>query len=526
MGLKAPPVSAEPGRQQGPLGSARPPAQTIIVHIPQLSSGRDVCSDDNSSCRRWGLQLEDQSLSRTHGVLAGTLLPLAGIVERHFLDKRRIDPACVLMVLQIAAILVFGAVTVSRFHVFAEVDERAHLAYVQEVAEHERIPWVGRDYVPWQELAIEQGTYPRPSQLDPRLLGLRGSSYEGWQPPLYYVLAAPAFLIPSNYRDKVYAVRAFDLFLLSAALIVSALLARAVFGERWRFAFCVMLSTFMWPGVIVRAITVSNAALELPVVLLYVLAVWRATTKRSTRWLLAASGLLGLCVLTQLTLVCLAPLLAFPLIKQPYEHRVRHALGITALTLALPLAMVAPWLASNETRYGALTASSLEERMTGNGPAAPRFDLNAVSPGLARLTRVVLPQEWWQEYKGLLGVILVVLPILLLVSAVPIVRRSRSPRAQAFGILAAPLLLGIATLIGIALLGAWPDALFPRYLNPMIPPFACFTVLAWRRSRMREGPLLGFAASSSLAAAIIWFYMVGAYYFTNTVGATFGIHAA
>lgn len=38
--------------------------------------------------------------------------------------------------------------------------------------------------------------------------------------------------------------------------------------------------------------------------------------------------------------------------------------------------------------------------MTGNGPATPRFDLHAVGPGLARLTRVVLPQEWWQEYRG------------------------------------------------------------------------------------------------------------------------------
>ncbi len=33
----------------------------------------------------------------------------------------------------------------------------------------------------------------------------------------------------------------------------------------------------LWPGVTVRAVTVSNAALELPLVLLYVLALWSAT---------------------------------------------------------------------------------------------------------------------------------------------------------------------------------------------------------------------------------------------------------
>src|SRR5271165_879465 len=202
-----------------------------------------------------------------------------------------------LMVVQIAAIVVLGAVTVSRFHVFAEVDERAHLAYVQEVAEHGRIPWVGRDYVPWQELAIEQGTYPHRSGLDPRALGLRGSSYEGWQPPLYYVLAAPAFLIESNYRDKVYAVRAFDLLLLLAAVVILAFLARAVFGQYWRVPYCLALSTLLWPGVIVRAVTVSNAALEVPLVALYVLVVWTATTKPRAWSLVTVGGLLGLCML-------------------------------------------------------------------------------------------------------------------------------------------------------------------------------------------------------------------------------------
>jgi 4-amino-4-deoxy-L-arabinose transferase-like glycosyltransferase len=440
--------------------------------------------------------------------------------------KLRCDPTRVLMVLQIAAIVTLGAVTVSRFHVFAEVDERAHLAYVQEVAEHGRIPWVGRDHVSWQELAIEQGTYPRPSGLDPRVLGLRGSSYEGWQPPLYYVLAAPAFLIVHNYRDKVYAVRAFDLLLLLAAVVILAFLARAVFRRRWRAPYCLALSTLLWPGVIVRAVTVSNAALELPLVLLYVLVVWTATAKPRAWSLVAAGGVLGLCVLTQITLVCLAALLGFPLVRYLRRPRGRFALGAAVLTLALPLAMVAPWLASNESRYDALTASSLEERLTAPyGPAGPRSGSGAIASGLGRLTRAALPQEWWSEYKGLLGVILVALPALLLVAALPTMSRLPLLRTHAAGLLAAPLLLVIATLIGIVLLAAWPAALFPRYLNPMVAPFALFAALAWREARMREGSLLGLAALSSSVAGLIWFYLAGAYYFTN-VGATLGIHAA
>jgi hypothetical protein len=332
----------------------------------------------------------------------------------------------------------------------------------------------------------------------------------------------------NNYRDKVYAVRAFDLLLLLAAVVILAFLARAVFGRRWRVPYCFALSTLLWPGVIVRAITVSNSALELPLVLLYVFVVWTATAKPRARSLVAAAGVLGLCVLTQLTLVCLAALLVFPLVGYLRGIRGRFAFGaaVLTLTLALPLAMVAPWLASNESRYGALTASSLEERLTGAyGPAGPRSGVGAVASGLGRLTRVALPQEWWSQRKGFLGVISFALPVLLLVAALPAIWRLSLLRTQAAGLLASPLLLGIATLIGIVLLAAWPAALFPRYLNPMVAPFALFAGFAWRQTPMREGPLLGLAALSCSVAGLIWFYMAGVYYFPN-VGATLGIHGA
>jgi hypothetical protein len=438
----------------------------------------------------------------------------------------RRSPMSALIMLQIVAILVLGAVTVFRFHIFAEVDERAHLAYVQEIAEHDRIPWVGRDYVSWQELAVEQGTYPRPSGLNPRLLGVRGSNYEGWQPPLYYMLAAPAFLIPNDYHDKILAVRAFDLLLLLAAVAVLALLSRGVFEERWRAPYCLALATILWPGVIVRAITVSNAALELPLVALYALAVWNATLRPRGRSLMVAGGLLGLCVLTQLTLVCLAALLIVPLAKYLRERRDRLTLGTATLALALPLTMVAPWLACNENRYGALTASSLVERLTASyGPTGPHSGIGAVTSGVARLTHVALPQEWWQQYKGVPGAISIALPALLLLGVLPAVRHPRLLRTQAGGLLAAPLLLVLATLVGIVLLAAWPAALFPRYLNPTIPLFALFAAWAWRQTGIGEKSLLSFAALASFAAAAIWIYMAGAYYFTN-IGAMLGIHAA
>ena len=226
-----------------------------------------------------------------------------------------------LVALQIAAIAVLGGVTAVRFHVFAAVDELAHVSYVQDVAEQGALPWLGRSYVSWQMEAIEQDTYPRRSTVDPRHYGLAGYSYEAFQPPLYYLLAVPAFAIPSNYRDKVIAVRLFDVLLLLAAVALLALLARALsLAHRWELL-AAALSVLLWPGVIVRVVTVSNAALELPITLLYVLAVWHATTRRSPRLLLAAAALLGLCLLTALTLVFLVVLMAFPALALLRERR-------------------------------------------------------------------------------------------------------------------------------------------------------------------------------------------------------------
>jgi hypothetical protein len=275
--------------------------------------------------------------------------------------------------------------TVARFHIFALVDELPHLAYVQEVADHARLPWLGHSYVSWQELAIESHTYPRPSSLNPRLIGFGGASYEAWQPPLYYVLASTAFDIPHDYRHKIFAVRAFDLLLLLATVAILSRLARAVFKERWPVPYCLALSTLLWPGVIVRTITVSDAALELPLVSLYVLALWNATTSPRIRSLLAAGALAGLCILTQLTLVCLVPLLAVPIAALFRKRGWRPTMGTTALTVALPTMFVAPWLASNLSRYGDLTASApLEHMQEAFEPGTRQYGVGVVTSNLWR----------------------------------------------------------------------------------------------------------------------------------------------
>ena len=309
----------------------------------------------------------------------------------------------ILVALQVAAIAVVGGVTAVRFHVFAAVDELAHVSYVQDVAEQGALPFLGRSYVSWQMEAIEQDTYPRRSAVDPRHYGLAGYSYEAFQPPLYYLLAVPAFAIPSNYRDKVIAVRLFDVLLLLAAVALLALLARALsLAHRWELL-AAALSVLLWPGVIVRVVTVSNAALELPITLLYVLAVWHATTRRSPRLLLACRGAArpvpadrADADLPRAAAGCSGARAAA---RAP---RPRGARVDRAPRRVVPLALLAPWVASNEARYGALTATTLAKALQAPvvDPTGARYGLGSVLAWLGRFERAVLPQEWWTQYAG------------------------------------------------------------------------------------------------------------------------------
>lgn len=55
--------------------------------------------------------------------------------------------ATILAVLEVCAIVVLAGLTVARSQIFG-LDEGAHLAYVAEMADHGKLPWLGRDPPP------------------------------------------------------------------------------------------------------------------------------------------------------------------------------------------------------------------------------------------------------------------------------------------------------------------------------------------------------------------------------------------
>jgi 4-amino-4-deoxy-L-arabinose transferase-like glycosyltransferase len=411
-----------------------------------------------------------------------------------------------LAVIQLTAMLVLAGFTVARFRIFG-IDEGAHIAYVESVAEHARLPSLW-DMTPWQVQALDLRTYPHRSQVPARDAGLAGTSYEAFQMPLYYVLAAPAYLIGGHdFITKVRVLRGFDVLLLIAAIVLLGLLARAIFRRQWLLPFCMALSVLMWPGVLVRQITVSYAALELPIALAFVYACWQATMRNSSRWLVAAGVLLGLALLTSLLLVCLAPLLLMPIVSRLRSQPSRPVVGAVVLAIAVPLAMLAPWVAMNENRYGAVTAEKIIKSQQRGiiDPGGHPFGLHDVTRSEWAVTRALLPEEWWsQAYaKPVREKLLRVIPIALVLLAIAACFGRRSPvwpRAQ--------ILLGSPFVIALAALGAgivivqWPT-LFPRYLSPELILLGLLAGSRLSTTRSRHATLT-IAAVMTIAVTGVW----------------------
>jgi 4-amino-4-deoxy-L-arabinose transferase-like glycosyltransferase len=406
-----------------------------------------------------------------------------------------------LVAVQLAALLVVAVATVARFPVWALVDEAAHFDYVQWIAEDRRLPVLDEDPVHPEVLAIDEGVYPGPPRVPAEERGLFGRSYEGFQPPLAHLVATPVYAAAGDHERKLRALRALGVVLLAVAVWLTWLLARRAVPQAPLAAFSLALTFFLWPGVVVRAGTFSNAALEIALGAALSLALWRALTERSERWLVAAGALTGAALLTKLTMLAFVPALAVVAFTFLREGR---RLAVTAAG-ALPAAILAPWVIFNFAEYGAPTGSEEVQALMEPtlNPERVDYGLGDLAGKHVALLNGVLPDEWWVEFlstaKRRLRDVLVGLVI-----AVPLLAAVRIPsveRRRALAVLVLPLAAGILLMSVSLLVENW-DAFYPRYLYGALPGFAVFAALALMRALGERALLFGSAALTTLLLAL------------------------
>ncbi len=426
-----------------------------------------------------------------------------------------LSPLRALIAAQLVVISAAGLATVFSLPKFTG-DEIAHFSYVQSVAEEGRLPLMGPSLISPQAEAIYEGTYPSPGRLDPAKRGLGGRSYEAFQPPLYYLLsAAPFRLAGGDYVTKVRLLRLIGLALLLAAALLLWRLTVEVIGDRDAaepyFAFA--LTALLWPGIILRAVTISNSGLEFLIGVALTLLLWRAWSQRSAGLLIGAAVLVGFGLLTRLTIIVFIPgllICAFIVLRQSQISA--RARGLAAAgVVAIPALMMAPWLLSNLDRYGSLTGSRVVRQLMEPffNPDGIKYTLSDIPSRLLVVTRAPLAEEWWIELlSGLKRWVLTALMTALVVLApLGVLRlRPRERRTQLLVLLALPIAVGIVWMCYVLLVLNW-DFFLPRYLYPAVPGLMLLAAVSIGRLRRGARALTVGATAITALLTIWWAYL-------------------
>lgn len=428
---------------------------------------------------------------------------------------RALSPLRALIAAQFVVIVVAGLATVFSLPKFTG-DEIAHFSYVQSVAEEGRLPVLGPTLISPQAEAIYEGTYPSPGRLDPAKRGLGGRSYEAFQPPLFYLFAAAPFrLAGGDYVVKLRVIRLIGLgLLLAAALLLWRLTVELIGDSREAepyFAFA--LTALLWPGIVLRAVTISNSGLEFLIGIGLTLVLWRAWQRRSVGVLIGAAVLVGVGLLTRLTIIFFIPGLLICAVAVLREAQVstRTRWLAAASVLAIPALIMAPWLLSNLGRYGSLTASREVRQLMEPffNPDGIKYTVSDIPSRLLVITRAPLAEEWWIELlSGLKRWVLTLLMTALVVLApLGVLRlRPRERRTQLLVLLALPVGVGIVWMGYVLLILNW-DFFLPRYLYPTIPGLMLLAAISIGRLRSGARALTASAAAITAVIAVWWVYL-------------------
>ncbi len=419
----------------------------------------------------------------------------------------------VVLVVQIGVIATAGIFGAFKLAYFSPVDEGAHFAYIEQIAEHGSLPVLGKSKNPPQVVAVAHHVYPRtyPSS---RVHGLSRLSYEAFQPPLYYLAAAPAFLLTSNYVDKVYAVRLFDVVLLLASVALAGRLARVVLRERWLIGWSMVLVFMALPGVVVRFVLISNLALAVPLAVLFATELWIGWTRHSGRRLAVAGLVLGLCVLTELELLLLIPVFALVVGAEAWRRRKTTTWRPLLVAVAVPVVVMAPWFAFNEANYHMFTAGpiAVAEQTPIINPNHLHYSLGALpNDTAALLLNPTLPDEWGGALGGqpALSYLDQLVAILLIPAAlVLIVATGRRLWTIRGAILALPWALNMVEMWYIRYGQQW--AVDVRYTYATVPILLILAADATDIIRSRFLPIL-VTVGATVVTLLVWGFFLLSY---------------
>ena len=387
-------------------------------------------------------------------------------------DGSRKKPRLVAVVLAatlvVYAVLAYGYATLTP--PWQNPDEPAHYNYTAFVATGRGLPELKAG--DWDSALLERLKNGRLQPGD----SIDSIRYENWQPPLTYVLSAPAFMVGSREPTAaLLRLRAFDVVLGGLTLLVAYFVARDLLPRVAPAVPLAMLGIPMFTAVCAgfSADPLANL-LSAAVVLVLVRRARQGPPTLQVPWAVAAGALIGLGLLTKLALGMFVPL-ALAIILVRSRRPVREA-AVLLVTIAL---LVAPWLVHQVTTYGWADPLALA-RHSAVVADQPRFPgLSAEYVGAFATTSF---HSFWAQFGWMAIVaqprLYLAWGIVTLLAVLGLAIQRCWARRPEWRLLVAGSVLALIAYLGYNLTFEQPQG---RYLFPALVPIALLLVAGWAR---------------------------------------------
>jgi 4-amino-4-deoxy-L-arabinose transferase-like glycosyltransferase len=394
------------------------------------------------------------------------------------------------LLLVVVGYVLIGAQYAARTPAWQAPDEPAHYNYIRLIVQERVLPVLQLgDYDAAYLDRLKAEHFPAGEPID-------SIRYEGWQPPLYYLLAAPVFAATGG---SLLAIRLFTLWLGAAVIILAWRLAREIFPASPGLALTAAGFVAFIPQHVAMTAAANNDALaEIWIGLGLWLAVRLMLRPPAGRWregwLLGL--VLGLAFLTKLSAYPLAGLVALALLLTAWRERwpLRWFFGLAAQVFVPALILGGLWWGRNLAVYGGLDFLAMQRHeliVVGQKRTVDALAEWGVSGYFQRFAQTTF-QSFWGQF-GWMGVVMdrrVYLALLIfsaglligLVGVMSSIRRAgrRLDRVQTdvAVLLSTTVVLAVAVYLYYNLTFVQFQG---RYLYPALPVLALAAALALRQ---------------------------------------------
>ncbi len=375
------------------------------------------------------------------------------------------------------------------------IDEEQHVHYVQVLSEEGRRPNPNKDYLSSEIIASLYETkrwdtfgFVSPPSHDPRSMGLEGYSYEGYQPPLYYLVLVPIYnLIDGAILQALFAMRWTTVVLSTLTVLFTYLLTQTLTRSKPLALFAALILVLIPERTAAVSRVNNDALLEVFAAVYLWLSIRSVKEGLNDKRAFLLGLFLGLGTLSKMSGALLVITLPFIFLVNRRQYSLSRGIALSGGTAA---ALILPLAASNLHLFGDPTGfSAVAPMLTFTAPALSV--INFLQSLLSIFTNfwVIL----WQSASAAVNPIFSLLHILMFaltcLSLYGLVHHARGRKESKLNRREATAYWMLITLVALygffTLISYWRGqvpVIQGRFLLPAIPALVTLLIIGLRRA--------------------------------------------